>query len=191
MQLNSIASAYSYKDAMAQHLNALLGRNVQKLREAHHRRFAYFGLSPLLLKGTYLEPHKHAERELFAFVDAKPVHAVAHSYMSPTDWCKYTGETLRKMRHEKGCGKIPKERPRRLQQHVQIMLPWNAQRRVITFDIRRGDDGKPFYGDVKILRKDSQRRDKRLERSLTDEQWLSLYNQLTRVLRPAPMPTYP
>lgn len=183
MQLNSIASPFGYAEAMAMRLNALVQRNAIKLREAHLRRFAYLDLPSLRLKSKLENPHTAKIREgrdPWIYVNAP------HRYMSPIGWLKYTGEQLRAMRAAKGCGKRAAERPKRLQQQMLIMLPWNAKQVVVSFDVRTGNDSKPYFSDVKLLKHVGRNaRNKRLERSLTEEQWHSLYQQMGRRLKAA------
>jgi hypothetical protein len=168
MHVNSIADGFGYKEAMAMRLLALVNKNALRAREAHLRRFTYASAPPHKV-------HDHAGN----------VHHVPVRHQSPTDWSKYTSEALRAMRAAKGCGKVPKERPKRLQQQIQIMLPWNAARRVVSFDLRKDEQGAPYFAAVKLLKPHGRNaRDKRLEASLTTEQWHSLFNQMSRALRP-------
>lgn len=170
MHTNSIASAIGYKEAMAMRLAALVNQNALRARQAHLRRFLYTSAPPHRV-------HDHAGN----------AHRVSVRHQTPADYGrKYSPEYLRAARAALGCGKIPKSRPKRLQQQVMLTLPWSSTKRVAAFDLRTDDQGAPYFADVKLLKPHGRNaRDMRLEKSLTNEQWFSLFNEMGRTLRPA------
>jgi hypothetical protein len=139
---------------------------------AHHKRFQYVELPPIL------HTTKVGQKTRAVYVPHLRRHKLDH--------CKrYTGKLLRAIEAERGCSKRRRPPP---QHQLKIALPWKqSDARVVAFNIERDEAGKPFFSDVRLLRNAASRtkRDKRLENSLTDEQWLSIYKRVARAMFPA------
>lgn len=154
---------------------AALLKEAKRKWDAHHRRWAYMPLPPLIFNG-----HVRVDKDGNRVHERKPVR---HYYCSPIDRGRYPTPAVRELRAQRGCGKA--RRPD-TQMRSRVNLPWNtSMARVIAFDIVNEADGTRRLGDVKVFRggihsASKQRRDYRLENALTDEQWLSLYKAVAR-----------
>lgn len=153
-------------------------REAMKRWAAHHRKWAYMTLPDLEFAGHIKLNPKTGERE-------RQTTFARHYYASPIDSGRYPGPALRELRNRFGCSKH-KRKGADTQSRTRLNMPWDwAMARVVAFDIINEDDGTKRFDNVRIFRggihgPSKQRRDYRLENSLTAEQWLSLYKVLAR-----------
>jgi hypothetical protein len=104
-------------------------------------------------------------------------------HMLRLDRSNFPAQILRKRQIEQGTGNgtsLARRHLESMQPQLKIALPWNQQTRILAYDVVNDDTGKPsHFENVRIFRGGAgatrQRRDRRLENSMTEGQWLSLY----------------
>lgn len=150
-----------------------------RLWEAHHRKFQY---TPLTFEMAYEEKKRAGKKFDKGAVFLR---------QERIDTKRYTAEKIRAAELANGCGK---RRPSLdSQPRTRMYLPWQAgqetaKQRIISYTIvKRPDNTVERFDDIRIFRGGNAgskvRRDLRLERSLTEGQWITLVKDLTeRVL---------
>lgn len=151
-------------------------REGQRLWDAHHRKFKYTPMKQF----TYPEGSEAA-----AELNKNGIYLRREMI----DTKRYTGADIRAAEAKNGCGK---RKPLDTQPRTRMYLPWHegtgrGAPRIIAYTIvKRPDNSVERFDNIRIFRGANghkQRRDLRLERSLTDGQWIVLVKALTvRVL---------
>lgn len=139
---------------------------------AHHKRYQYIEM-PHAVHSFHV-----GKREVTTLATQFRRHKLQHGK-------RYTGKKLRELRAARGCGR---RKPALAgQQQLRISMPWNPKiSRVVSFVLKHDDAGKPYFGDVRLIRTTPtrDRRDRRLESSMTDEKWLMLFKRIARRVFP-------